>query len=117
MYDHAAEVKKLSENMQLWNAFFKTKGIKILWSDTFNTHAYPIPVDNMSGNSCLLNRMLTNYTKTSDNYHLSSWKIDDDRVSLGVEQGLLNPISFHPTIQGHQKMSEILSPFIESFLT
>jgi len=41
--------------------------------------------------------------------HDSSWTIDSNRVRFLVDIGLLNPISKHPTVAGHQSIAEILS--------
>jgi hypothetical protein len=51
-----------------------------------------------------------------NNYHYSNWDIDTNRIDYLVKQEILNPISFHPTDQGHVQISEILSDPMESLL-
>jgi hypothetical protein len=40
--------------------------------------------------------------------HNSSWTVDSNRVKFLVDIGLLNPISQHPTVEGHQNIAKIL---------
>ena len=53
-------------------------------------------------------------------YHTSSWQLgtkeDTNRVDYLVKKGILNPISFHPTKQGHVQISDILTNSVESLL-
>ena len=42
-------------------------------------------------------------------YHLSTWKIDDPRVSGLVDHGLLNPFSHHPTRAAHDMIADFLT--------
>ena len=51
-----------------------------------------------------------------NNYHISDWLIDSNRVEYLVDIGVLNPYSHHPTQQGHIQISEMLSPYIESLI-
>ena len=51
-----------------------------------------------------------NIDASSDNYHMSDWCIDSNRVKQLIEKGILNPYSNHPTVLGHQQIADILSP-------
>jgi len=42
-------------------------------------------------------------------YHTSSWQDDSVRISELVKKGILNPISFHPTLHGH----ELIAAWVE----
>ena len=105
-YDHDQEVKTLTENILIWNQFFKSYGIQNIWVDTFNTHKYTKHIPNLLDGGDLMTQMSDGIT--SDSYHMSSWVDDDKRIQYLINKGLINPISLHPTKSGHQKISEII---------
>jgi hypothetical protein len=43
-----------------------------------------------------------------ENYHVSQWEIDSNRVEFLIDLKLLNPISHHPTDLGHQWIADFL---------
>jgi hypothetical protein len=45
--------------------------------------------------------------------HLSVWQADDSRSKFLLEHGLLNPLTLHPTVKGHQQIADMLIPLIE----
>jgi hypothetical protein len=55
-------------------------------------------------------------TQVDNNYHVSNWAIDSNRVEYLINCGVLNPFSHHPTQQGHIQISEMLAPYIESLI-
>jgi hypothetical protein len=113
-YNHEIEVKKLTEDMCLWNDVFKQRNISNIWLDTFNTHNYNEKIDNL-----IITDMMTRMMSVKvdiDTYHLSSWKNDDVRIKPLLDEGLINPISLHPTKEGHRKITDILSPYIEKLI-
>jgi hypothetical protein len=57
------------------------------------------------------------YNSNKKWYHLSDWTNDDDRITVGVKNQLLNPFSYHPSQDGHKILAEILTPSIQSLLT
>lgn len=116
-YNHDNEVKNLSYEIQFWNDYFKNKNISVLWLDTFNHHDYIINLDNFINFNKKPRDLLSSITNIeSKHYHLSSGKNDDTRISTGIANKLLNPISFHPTKLGHQKIFDIICPHIENLL-
>jgi hypothetical protein len=60
----------------------------------------------------LLSLMLVNNNSYVDDarYHHSDWHVDNDKVALGIKEKLLNSLSNHPTVAGHQAMYKILEP-------
>ena len=112
-FNYDTEVKKLSEDMEVWNGYFKNMGIKNLWFDTFNTHEYPLSVSNLINGDM----MSTMSGMESHGYHFSSW-VNDIKPTINklVDSGILNPYSFHPTKLGHQKIAEILEPRIKQMV-
>ena len=40
-------------------------------------------------------------------YHLSSWEPDSNKVKFLKDKGILDPISLHPTQQGHKEIAEM----------
>lgn len=121
-YDHDVSVKELTYEMNMFNVLFDKYNIKNLWFDTFNHHDYNIEIEHLLNNDYthrdLLSTMLLNYNiKVNDNrYHLSNWTIDNSKISAGIEHELLNPYSFHPTVQGHQEICNIIQPEIIKLL-
>lgn len=113
IYTHHVEVDKLTSMMLMWNDLFEFYGIKNIWFDTFNTHDYTQPVPNLIRPNDLLSIMTP--TVQAD-YHTSSWKDDDMRITQAVKDGLVNPISFHPTAKGHTVIADAIAPYIEKKL-
>lgn len=68
-----------------------------------------------SGPRDLLSQMAIQHGMSymDDNYHLSDWEDDCDRITYLTKLGLLNPYSNHPTKLGHQHIAKMLSPSLE----
>jgi hypothetical protein len=119
-YDHDYEVQQLQAEMNFWNVFYNSIGVKNIWVDTFNHHHYSRPIDNMidGDNRDLLSQLcIKNDVKDFDKkYHHSSWIIDSNRVAFLINKGLLNPLSNHPTEQGHIQIANFIAPVLESKL-
>ena len=120
IHDDINEIEELANNMLLWNSYFKSKGIKNIWVDTFNIHDYPYKIDNLIRPDDLLTGMLRQHTDISDfkddSYHMSNWHIDSDKIKTALEYGLVNPYSLHPTKKGHESMAKFLIPFIDDII-
>jgi hypothetical protein len=58
----------------------------------------------------LLSQLAVKYglNKPDSNQHLSDWKDDTNRIQILVDQGILNPISYHPTRLGHEQIAVLL---------
>ena len=115
-YDDQEEVKQLANKMRHWNDFFKGKGVKNLWFDILNHHDYNVEFNNL----CLdyprdLLSQITSY-KQKDRFHFSNWTIDCSRVKKGVISKTLNPHSNHPTKKGHEKIFDLLDPYVKDLL-
>jgi hypothetical protein len=125
-YNHDNEVAKLAADMKFMNQYYRAVGIKNLWFDTFNHHDYPVAIDNLvethpgrnPGTRDMLSTMalLNGLDEFDDNYHYSSWSIDSNRVKFLVDQGYLNPISKHPTKQGHALIADIIGKQLERIM-
>ena len=118
-YDHDYELERLAQQMSLWNAWFAHNNIRNIWIDTFNHHAYPMPVDNRlvfdSGYSDLMSNMCVNqgFREFKDSgYHVSCWTADEARSAYLKQVGLLNSKTLHPTLEGHRLIAHILTPKI-----
>jgi hypothetical protein len=115
-YDHQKEVDRLANQIEVWNDVFEYHKVPIIWFDSFNTHAYNnSPRNFIKGD--LLSQMLQHQNLTFRTekkwYHLSEFLNDDDRITVGVKNQLINPFSFHPSQKGHQIISQILAPFVQ----
>jgi hypothetical protein len=121
-YNHDNEVARLAEEMKFMNQYYASAGINNLWFDTFNHHQYPLVIDNLISNNDSNRDFLSylasvnGFSEVDNNYHLSSWKIDCDRVEFLVDRGYLNPISKHPTKQGHELIADLVSTYIEKII-
>ena len=115
-YEHEEEVDVLSHQMKHWNEFFKSKGVKNLWFDILNHHEYKFKFDNlcMSYPRDLLSKVTIH--KERDKFHFSTWTIDCSRVKKGLILKTLNPHSNHPTKKGHEKIFNLLDPYIKDLL-
>ena len=76
------EIEKLYYNMELFNHYFKSVGIKNYWYNIFNDHEYPNKLNNIlfKGNS-LLSVFTGDYKKNSQ-YHKSIWEQTDRKIKL-----------------------------------
>jgi len=114
-YDHDHEVKLIEDQIIMFNDLLSFYGIPVIWYDTFNTHDYSSRICQLVKKD-LLSQMLTisgvEIKESNKWYHLSSWRNDDPRITAGVEHGLLNPVSFHPTKKGQEIIADILRPDI-----
>jgi hypothetical protein len=124
-YNHTHEVTQLLTEMRFWNDYFESKNINNLWFDTFNHHEYGDDQFILKNLICaqenprdLLSKLAikNGQFNIDNNYHISDWKIDSNRIKYLVDIGVLNPYSHHPTQQGHIQISEILAPYIESLM-
>lgn len=119
-YNLDAEVSLLNNRIHHWNEYFHYLNIKNIWFDTFNHHRYPISINNLLFKNNiprdLLSKLVNNKIYYNELYHTSSWKVDGIPIQQGIDLGLLNPYSMHPTSKGHKILSEILSPEIEKLI-
>lgn len=122
-YDHDRELERVAQQMILWNAWFRDNGIRNLWIDTFNHHDYPLLIDNqldfgtgysdIMSNLCLISGLIPD----AQDPHFSLWQVDGERSKHLIQQGLINPITLHPTQQGHKIIAEqLLIPRIRSWI-
>lgn len=120
MYNHDNEIDLLTTEMSFWNEFYKSKNIKNYWIDTYNHHKYTAPIDNLMAENLphrdLLSLLaLKNGLPEINNtlYHQALWKNESSQVNFLINKGILNPISKHPTVAGHQQIADILSGFLD----
>lgn len=116
IYDYDESVCRLTSQMLLWNNYFKANDIKVIWVDTFNVHNYQVNIDGMIRPGDLLSALLGNNEVIDDSYHESIWENDSERIDQALKLGLVNPISYHPTAKGHQRIADFLSPYLEELL-
>ena len=107
-YNHESEVSILTERMLHWNNYFRMLGVKNYWFDTFSHNDYDIP--NMCWSGEKPRDLLSKLTGIDeDKVHFSNWKNDCLRITKGVEDGTLNPYTFHPTRRGHEIISDMFT--------
>ena len=108
-HDEAQELKILENQMQLWNAYFKSKGVKNYWFNVFNDHKWSGPIENfLFEGSSLLSCLINDYSP-NDKYHKSIWGDTDRKIKRAKEMSLVNPFTGHPTKLGHKKLADLLS--------
>ena len=108
------EIEKLYYNMELFNYYFKSVGIKNYWYNIFNDHEYPNKLNNIlfKGNS-LLSVFTGDYKKNSQ-YHKSIWERTDRKIKTALKNKSVNPISLHPTKETHSKIANLLHNELQS---
>lgn len=108
------EIEKLYYNMELFNYYFKSMGIKNYWYNIFNDHEYPNKISNIlfKGNSLL--SVITNDYKKNNLYHKSIWESTDRKIKTAIKNKLVNPISLHPTKETHSKIANLLHNELQS---
>jgi hypothetical protein len=119
-YNHDVEVRILNKKINHWNKYFNFLGIKNIWFDTFNHHKYQNLIYNLAFKydvpRDLLSKIVNDKIYYNKIYHTSSWEIDGIPIQQGIDLGLLNPYSMHPTSKGHKMIADILSPEIEKMI-
>ena len=122
-YNHKNEVDQLSIEILHWNTFFKSLNINNLWFDTFNHHDYFRPdLKNLMFNDekprDILSKLAIHngFVDLDGSYHESTGSIDTNRLKNLVECKVLNPLSYHPTPQGHRQIADMLSEYLEASL-
>ena len=122
-YEHQAEVELLQQKMYHWNQFFEMKGIKNIWFDTLNHHYYQNPPENMCWRTdpkrdllsklCIQNGM----NPSQDNrYHLSHHRNDCQRIDYLKRKCVVNPFSYHPTLEAHEDLAIMLDDHVKNLL-
>ena len=108
------EIEKLYYNMELFNHYFKSVGIKNYWYNIFNDHEYPNEINNIlfKGNSLL--SVITGDYKKNNLYHKSIWESTDRKIKTAIKNKLVNPISLHPTKESHSKIANLLHNELQS---
>ena len=107
-WDEAQEVKRLSHKIALWNAWFKSKGIKNYWYNIFNDHVFDNKIENLLFEGKDLLSILVDDFEPNSQYHESMWKATDRKIQKALELNLVNPYSLHPTEDMHHKIATII---------
>jgi hypothetical protein len=121
-YDHDNEVALLADEMNFMNLFYNAAGIKNIWFDTFNHHNYPIKINNLLEPGHMYRDLMSSmasslgFTDFEQDYHKSSWVTDSNRIQFLLDKNLVNPISLHPTKQGHIEIAKIISKQLNQIL-
>jgi hypothetical protein len=55
-------------------------------------------------------------TQIDNNYHMSAFKADSNRIDYLINCDILNPFSHHPTQKGHEQIADLLGKHIEEIL-
>jgi hypothetical protein len=114
VYSHENEVSSLSEYMNLWNVVFDHYNIDIIWVDMFNTHHYSLQNDNIIPGDCLTK--LCGHKEKENIYHSSAGIKDDIRIIRGMQNGNIEPLSYHPSSLGYKFIADIISPYVKEKL-
>lgn len=132
IYDHTHEIFELAHDMTHWNEYLKLLGIKNYWFDSFNHHDYTThstgrgteyinntKIENFAINHAsardLMSQLaiVTGMNNYDSNYHSSAWVLDTNRANFLIQNGLVNPFSFHPTKEGHTILAGMMEHLFE----
>ena len=111
------EIEKLYYNIELFNSYFKTLGIKNYWFNIFNDHDFPDNIENVLFKGQSLLSLLLEDPSKNDSYHKSDFKMTDRKIKKAVDLQLVNPVSLHPTKETHIKLSELIYSELPSSVT
>ncbi len=117
-YDHDVVVKRLSTQIQHWDNYFKMIGVKNYWFDTFNHHNYTYDSPNMIMSHEKSRDLMSNlcidmgHKPGMNEYHLSLWELDDDRIKFLRKKNLVNPTTHHPNRECHIKIADMLDKYV-----
>lgn len=107
-HDPHEEIIILGHQMQLWNKYFRSMNVRNYWFNIFNDHTWNISIDNLLFEKSSLLSMLIDDQGENDSYHKSTWRDEDKKITIAKQMKLVNPISGHPTKEGHRLIAEIL---------
>ena len=107
-HDPHEETIILGHQMQLWNKYFRSMNVRNYWFNVFNDHTWNISIDNLLFEKSSLLSMLIDDQGENDSYHKSTWLDEDKKITIAKQMKLVNPISGHPTKEGHRLIAEIL---------
>ena len=110
-------IEKLYYNIELFNSYFKTLGIKNYWFNIFNDHDFPDNIENVLFKGQSLLSLLLEDPSKNDSYHKSDFKMTDRKIKKAVDLQLVNPVSLHPTKETHIKLSELIYSELPSSVT
>jgi hypothetical protein len=103
------EIRILGHQMQLWNTYFRSMNVKNYWFSVFNDHRWDISIDNLLFENSSLLSMLIDDAGENNFYHKSDWQDEDKKIQVAKKLKLVNPISGHPTIEGHRILADVLT--------
>lgn len=117
-YDHEVELNRLSEQILHWDKYFSMIGVENYWFDTFNHHEYRYDSPNMILGKKNPRDLMSLICEEEglilkrDDYHLSCWWTDSERIKFLEQKKLVNPHSLHPNMKCHIKIADIIDKFI-----
>ena len=97
----------LGHQIQLWNAYFKSIGLKNYWFNIFNDHVWDFQNDNFLFDSISLLSCLIEDRTPNDHYHKSDWNDVDRKINRAKDMDLVNPYTGHPNRSGHRKLADL----------
>jgi hypothetical protein len=107
-HDENKELEVLGNQLHLWNAYFKSIGIKNFWFNMFNDNKWSQQVDNLLFEGSSLLSCLIDDHSPNDKYHMSDWNDVDRKIKRAKEMNLVNPFTGHPNRSGHKKIAELI---------
>ena len=106
-HDEAKELEMLGHQIQLWNAYFKSIGLKNYWFNIFNDHVWDFQNDNFLFDSISLLSCLIEDRTPNDHYHKSDWNDVDRKINRAKDMDLVNSYTGHPNRSGHRKLADL----------
>ena len=115
VFDPRQKQLELAYQIRHWQIIFQHLGIKDYWIDLFNNNDYRGIVDLdrfiFPGSNLLSDMTRTLGLDISDDQHYINHNnsvMSSKRQEILESQGLINPVTHHPTEQGHSMISEML---------
>jgi len=127
-FDEKVQLNHMIREICHWRHYFELLGVPQLWFHTLNYPGIdwrkkdafrnfvklPYPCNND-----LLSQLAyhNGWNPKDDKYHFSDWKADCDRIAHLKKRKIVNPYSFHPTLEGHKQIADILDAAVNNCYT
>ena len=114
-FDEKVFLRDLTNNILHWQHYFDALGVPYAFFETLNTTGV-IPNPALEEDMCTTLARRNGWHGNKDKFHFSDWFDDCHRIDLLQRKGMVNPHSFHPTVQGNIDIVKFMKPIVERML-
>ena len=114
-FNESVFLRDLKNNILHWQHYFDALGVPYAFFETLNTTDV-IPNPALEEDMCTTLARRNGWHGNKDNFHFSDWFDDCNRIDLLQQRGMVNPHSYHPTMQGNIDIVKFMKPIVEKML-